>query len=110
MLIYPNQHELDRSDSRAAMGLSSRNSPHIILEGSSHTCCNTKVDPTEEMLKEEGSDVPDPVSALPRTLRIWNYDDFCLEQIGEGFFGHVYKVGQRAVQLSLFCLYSCLFL
>ena len=101
MLIYPNQHELDLSDNRAAMGLARRSSPNVILEGSSCACHEITTGRVEEMLKEEGSDIADAVSGLPGTLRLWNYDDFNLTQIGEGFFGNVYKVCQPWMQFFL---------
>lgn len=98
MLIYPNQHELDRSDNRAGMGLAPRSSPNIILEGSSCVCHEITTERVEEMLKEEESNNANALSGLPDTLRLWNYDDFNLKQIGEGFFGNVYKVCHHLMQ------------
>ena len=104
MLIYPNQHELDRTDNRTTMGLAPRTKPNIILKGPSHKCYEAKAESVEEMLREEGNKSPDVIFTLPPTLRVWKYDDFHFEQIGEGFFGNVYKVRSRCNLISFILL------
>ena len=98
MLIYPKQHELDITDSQASMGLAPQTSTNIMLKGSSCICYEAKAEHIEEMSREERSYSAVAMSSLPHTLRIWKYDDFNLEQIGEGFFGNVYKVGLYLLQ------------
>lgn len=89
MLIYPNQHNLDRSDNATTMGLPAMVKANSIYETASY---DKKADYIEEMVGQETVKNPNVVEALTRTLRVWNYADFDFHQIGEGFFGNVYRV------------------
>ena len=90
MLIYTNQNGLQaETHHRSGMGLAADTKP--VVKGKCDASCEEST-LNEVMKRNEKDDTSATTIELLHWLQMWNYDDFNFEQIGEGFFGTVYKV------------------